>query len=415
MNLVQLMKSKKSFLLQESKTFCMFPWIHLHSSPQGIAYPCCTSTPSLPIGNTTENSIKELINFPEMNSLRLDMLNDVPNSMCTPCYNLENAGMKSARITSNEEFGHLFDDEVVNFTNPDGTLSDFKMHYFDIRFNNLCNFKCRTCGSGFSTQWEAEDLRNNVPYARIIPKNDHQSLVDEVLSHVDNIHLAYFAGGEPLINEQHYIILEEFLRRGRTDVHLRYNTNSSNLKYKDKDILSLWSKFKNPIQLYASIDHFGKRAEYIRHGTDWGVVEQNLQLLHKQSFIHMSLNTVMSFFNYLTLKDFYCYLDDKGWYSEKLTTYPMHSPNHITSMALPEIKKEEGHNNLKELLKILQNRGYTNTNHYNQLLLLQNWVNAKNDWYKYNELFKSEVQRIDNIRGENFCEVFPELADVLDM
>jgi hypothetical protein len=82
---------------------------------------------------------------------------------------------------------------------------------------------------------------------------------------------------------------------------------------------------------------------------------------------------------------------------------------------LPEIKKEEGHNNLKELLKILQNRGYTNTNHYNQLLLLPNWVNAKNDWYKYNELFKSEVQRIDNIRGENFCEVFPELADVLDM
>lgn len=413
-NIIQI-SSKKEFLLNESKTFCMYPWIHLHTNPEGIAYPCCTATPQLPTGNTRESSIREIINSPMMCSLRLDMLNERKNPMCTSCYNVEKAGIKSARIATNDEFKQFFDEDVINSTNLDGTLSDFKMRYFDVRFNNLCNFKCRTCGSGFSTQWESEDLRSGALHARVIPKNDHQSLVDEVLGHIDYIHLAYFAGGEPLINEQHYIILEEFLRKGRNDVRLRYNTNSSNLKYKDKDILSLWSKFKNPIELYASIDHYGKRAEYIRHGTEWGVVEQNLELLHKQPFIHMSLNTVLSFFNYLTLKDFYCYLDDRGWYSDKLSTFPMHSPEHITSMALPEVKKEEGHNNLKQLLEALQNRGYANTNHYKHLLLLPNWVNEKSYWHRYSELFKSEVQRIDKIRGEDFCEVFPELSDVMEM
>jgi MoaA/NifB/PqqE/SkfB family radical SAM enzyme len=408
------MYSKKDFLLNESKTFCMYPWVHMHASPEGISYPCCTANPSIPIGNTRQSSIGELINSPKMRSLRLSMLNEVKSPMCTPCYNLENAGIKSARIATNDEFKQFFD-EVASFTNLDGSISEFKMRYFDVRFNNLCNFKCRTCGSGFSTQWEAEDLRNGVPYARVIPKNDHQSLVDEVLGHIDHIHLAYFAGGEPLINEQHYIILEEFLRRGRTDVRLRYNTNVSNLKYKDKDILGLWSKFDTKIELYASIDHYGPRAEYIRHGTDWNMVEQNLTLLHKQPSIHMSLNTVMSFFNYLTLKDFYSYLDDMGWYSEKLTTYPMHSPEHLTSMALPEIKKQEGHKNLNELLNILQSKGYTNNNHYQQLLLLPNWVNEKNYWEPYKHFFKSEVERIDKIRGEDFCLVFPELADVMEM
>jgi hypothetical protein len=84
-------------------------------------------------------------------------------------------------------------------------------------------------------------------------------------------------------------------------------------------------------------------------------------------------------------------------------------------MALPEIKKEEGHNNLKQLLEVLQNRGYANTNHYKHLLLLPNWVNEKSYWHLYKDVFKSEIERIDKIRGENFCEVFPELADVMEM
>ena len=54
------------------------------------------------------------------------------------------------------------------------------MRYFDIRFSNICNFKCRTCGSGFSTQWEQEDLKNNVYHAKIIPKNDNPDFLKEI-------------------------------------------------------------------------------------------------------------------------------------------------------------------------------------------------------------------------------------------
>ena len=41
-----------------------------------------------------------------------------------------------------------------------GRIIKFRMRYFDIRFSNICNFKCRTCGSAFSSQWEARRLKS---------------------------------------------------------------------------------------------------------------------------------------------------------------------------------------------------------------------------------------------------------------
>ena len=127
-----------------------------------------------------------------------------------------------------------------------------------------------------------EDLKNNLPYARIYPKNDNPDFLKEIIEQVPNFKTAYFAGGEPLITEEHYILLEEMIRTGASNtVSLRYNTNLSNFKFKDKDILSLWKHFKKKIDIYASVDHYGERAEYIRHGTNWATVEENLILAKK--------------------------------------------------------------------------------------------------------------------------------------
>jgi MoaA/NifB/PqqE/SkfB family radical SAM enzyme len=411
------MKDKKQFLLEESETFCMYPWVHLHTTPEGSAGPCCIfNTEQGDFGNSRNNTIKELVNSERMNKLRLDMINGVKNQTCSQCYAHDRAGIHSARKTANMDFGKYFD-EVADYTNlADGTLSDFKMRYFDIRFNNLCNFKCRTCNSSYSSQWEVEDIKHGSPHARKIPKNDHQSLVDEVLGYIDDIQMAYFAGGEPLINEQHYIILEEFIRRGRTDVILRYNSNISSFKYKDKDILDLWSRFDKDVEVYASIDHFGERAEYIRHGTDWGVVEQNLKLLFETPFVYSTLNTVLSCFNYVTLKEFYQYLNDLGMYDNRLSLFPMNSPRYFTTNVLPYDIKQLGHHKLDELFTFLNSIGHNHINnaHFKNLISAREFTNSEHTWDVYKDLFRQEIDRIDTIRGENFVDVFPELASMMD-
>ena len=82
----------KDFLLNDSETFCMFPWVHLNATPKGDVYPCCSNDYTQPVGNTKDNSLEEIFNSPKMKELRVDMLNEKKNSICDFCYKHEEAG-----------------------------------------------------------------------------------------------------------------------------------------------------------------------------------------------------------------------------------------------------------------------------------------------------------------------------------
>lgn len=226
---------------------------------------------------------------------------------------------------------------------------------------------------------------------------------------------AYFAGGEPLITEEHYVLLEEMIRKGKTDTQLRYNTNMSNLKFKNKDLLGLWGKFKKPIDIYASIDHYGERAEYIRHGTDWGQVETNLILAKEKSFIRLQLNTVLSVFNFCTIGEFYEYLVSKNLMTPKdgvYTLYNMSTPEHFTCHILPPTQKELGRQSLERAITLLKSKNFK-PHQVQQLTDALPWALLYDTWESHKYAFRSEVKRVDKLRGESFVKTFPELAPLL--
>lgn len=408
----------KKLMLEQSQTFCMVPWTHIHTTPTGVAAPCCIAESCATedgVGNSRTQRLTELVNSPKMKQLRLDMLSGVKNPECLKCHNHEKQGVRSFRQMFNDEHKHHFD-EAMGYTNPEtGELTDFKMRYFDIRFSNICNFKCRTCGSGFSTQWEQEDLKSKVFYARQIPKNDNKEFLKDVIEQIDNIETAYFAGGEPLITDEHYIMLEEMIRRGRTDINLRYNTNLSNLKFKDKDLLSLWKHFKKRIDIYASIDHYGDRAEYIRHGTNWARVEENFHIAKKTPFLSVQMNTVLSVFNYLTIYEFYSYLIDKGLYDaldSVYTLYCMSTPEHLTAHILPPELKAIGKTKMRGTITLMRSKKFSKEK-VNQLEVTIPWVSSQDTWEQQKNKFRDEIRRLDKLRGESFKQTFPEIANLI--
>jgi MoaA/NifB/PqqE/SkfB family radical SAM enzyme len=405
----------KDFLLNESKTFCMFPWLHLNTTPKGDIYPCCSNNYSEPFANTKDVSLREAFNCDKMKELRLDMLNERPNKICDFCYRHEESGPHSFRNYSKDHFAKYFDD-IVPTTQEDGTVDEFKMRYFDIRFSNICNFKCRTCGSEFSSKWGEEMRKNYDPnHPVLIHVDDNRGTVlDEVLEHIEHIDLAYFAGGEPLITDEHYTMLEAMIRKGRTDITLRYNTNASNIKYKKHDILELWKHF-NKIELSCSIDHYGERAEYMRKGTDWGVVENNLLAFRDLDYVSFQLNTVLSIYNALTLDDFYSYLISKNlirdhdWYH---SLYLAVNPDYYCAKSLP-----------KELKLIATERlNNWKTLHQNDVTCVPRlvgegamFINEGDNWSTYKDEFFMHTDSIDKIRGENLYDVFPELSKLRDL
>lgn len=407
------------FLLTESKTFCVLPWIHVHAGPVGAAAPCCISKSTSTIdgvGNAKTDNLLQLVNSEKMNKLRLDMLNGNKNEECRACHDQEKQGIKSFRITSNEEYSkHI--GSILDITNKDGSVKDFKLRYFDIRFNNICNFKCRTCGQEFSSQWEQENIKNNVSYAQIIPKNTNTRLLNDVVDQIDNLEMAYFAGGEPLISEEHYILLEEMIRKGKTNIHLRYNTNLSNLKFKDKDLLKLWQNFTNRIDIYASIDHYGDRAEYIRHGTDWQLIENNFNLIKNVPYISLQMNVVYSIYNTLTFYDFWKYLIENNLYtpeSPDYSIYNMATPNHLACHILPVEYKQIAKENVEHSIELMKLKGF-DASKIRQLENILPWIYAKNTWDEYKNKFRDETSRLDKIRNENFIQVFPELANLMEI
>ena len=400
----------KNQLLNESKVFCMFPWVHLNVTPKGDIYPCCSNNYTEPFGNAKNTTLKEAFNNEHMKQLRLNMLNETPSKICEFCYKHEQAGPFSFRNYSKEQFASRFD-QVVPTTQADGTVEDFRMHYFDVRFSNICNFKCRTCGSEFSSQWGAEMNKHyDKQHPIVIHADDHKgNLLNEVLSQIEYIDLAYFAGGEPLITDEHYTILEEMIRVGRTDITLRYNTNASNIKYKNHDILDLWKHFKK-VELSCSVDHYGERAEVLRKGTDWGKVESNLLTFRNLDYVSFQINTVFSIFNYSTIGEFYNYLKSKDivrsndWYH---SLYLAVHPEYYCAKSLPR--------ELKDLAKIKAQEFIAgNGDQYQSLTRLVgesiNFADESDTWEQNKEAFRMHSKSLDKIRNEDFLKVFPELS-----
>jgi organic radical activating enzyme len=230
------------------------------------------------IGNCRTTTLAEIWNSDAQRQLRSDMLTETPNPACGRCYEQEQSGFFSGRKSANKHHGHHIG--RVAATQHNGQLDHFGMTYWDIRFSNLCNLKCRSCGHIFSSQWYQDQAklagpewkeRNTVLNYAGRTETDMWTQLEPHLDYVEQI---YFAGGEPLLMEEHYNILEELLKRGRTDVRLIYNTNFTHTDLKGRSVFEYWKQFQS-VAVGASLDGHGKTAEYIRKGTVWKDVIQN--------------------------------------------------------------------------------------------------------------------------------------------
>ena len=91
-------------------------------------------------------------------------------------------------------------------------------------------------------------------------------LLERVYGASSHVSQLYFAGGESLIIDEHYDLLEECIKRGHAkNIELRYNSNA--VEWRD-DLFDLWAEFKR-VRFHYSIDAYGRQNDYIRYPTNW--------------------------------------------------------------------------------------------------------------------------------------------------
>ena len=404
------------YKLTESKTFCMLPWVHMHAYPDGRVYPCCLAEYWEPLGDLRKNSMKEVWNHDPYKTMRTNMLNDRSCKECTKCYEQEANGLFSMRNDSNRNYGHLI--KEIEKTDPDGTHPEFKIRYWDVRFSNLCNFSCRSCGPIFSSNWYNDHIKlyNRKPdvLGRDMQRveytaGDEDAMLAQMLPHIPYLEQVYFAGGEPLIMKEHYFLLEKLIELGKTDIRIQYNTNFSELRFKDKHVFDYWKHFKN-VSVGASLDASGARAELMRKGTEWAQTLSNRQrMIEEVPHVDFYVAATVSTMNVLHILDFHREWTDLGLIKAKdFNVNVCQGPEWYRVDILPQSFKEEIVKPAYEKhLAWLepQDKLQRATSGYKGLLNLM----MSNDASHLLPRFRAEVAKLDEIRNENFWKVFPEL------
>ena len=408
------LNSKQDFLLKESQVFCMLPWVHLYMNPDGMSHPCCFTNFSVtePLGNCNTTSLQDIWNSKGMRQLRNDMLNGIPSKSCNKCYEQEKFGFVSLRKSANRHHGHHI--PIIEETNLDGSLDRFEMRYWDLRFSNLCNLRCRSCGPQFSSQWYQDQIRlYGQDYANKYPALLHTDILDQLMLHIDKVEHIYFAGGEPLIMEEHYLILDELVQRKRFDVKLVYNTNFTQTQFRGRSIFDYWSQFQR-VAVGASLDAMGARAEYIRKGTRWSDIENNRRrMIEVCPNVDFYISSTISILNAWHIPDFHRAWSDLGLIKPRdFNINQLQGPDWLRLDIAPQHYKELVKEKIQQHLEWLKPQdefGRATTGFESLINFMMN-----DDKSALLPKFWKVNGRIDTVRNESLVDTIPELKNLLE-
>ena len=398
---------------------CMLPFVHFHVTQHGNVTPCCQAPWDEPLAAIADGSILDIWNANSFLKIRMEMLKGNKPPVCRRCYEKEESGWTSLRQVSNSKYAHHVDLLKQAFEEQ-GTVK-VKPVYFDIRFSNVCNLKCRICGPWASSKWfeDAFEMgmadRKNQTIER--PVQDTKQLLVQIEELIDGVEEFYFAGGEPLMMEEHYAILDLLIRKGKTDVQLTYNTNFSTLKYKGQNILDLWNQFSK-IDVALSLDGYGERLEYMRNPIKWPTVLGNLQQLKKVCpNVNITISPTVSVFNVLHLPEFHRKLVNEKWVPvEGLIPTVLIDPSYYSIRILPVHLQKKADEIYQEHLKWIVLQPHSDNQKYGHMVkqfesILTHLASKKGE--DQLPVFKQKIEQLDGIRSENFKSVFPELAELV--
>lgn len=402
-------------------TFCPAPFMELHVSVGGSITPCCIYDESKELGNIEVNSIQEVFNGDKINKIREELISGVKHQGCSICWKNEEITGDSYRCTHLDtwkEAGELGYEQYQT----NGYIPIESIKKLDLRFDNKCNLKCRICGPRFSTSLvkEAEELRDQFLIHSTQPAHSDafhtivtEENFNELLNISSNVEELYFAGGEPLLQDKHYEILQFLIdSKVSSNIRLQYNTNFTKLEYKGKSVLKMWREFKH-VTCGASLDDSHKRGEYQRKGTTWVNIVKNRQKLIKEKNLTFHLSPTVSLFNVISLPLFI-----EEWIDLGYLNVTKNAGLHLNILDFPfeyNIKNLPQHyKNKINIIYTSFTSKYSNDNKYTHILPeLEKVVKVINSsrevdistWYV---ALTKKLNALDNLRKESFLEVYPE-------
>jgi len=418
----------------QSKTFCMHPFTGLATREDGAIQVCCRSHP---VGNIQDATLEQIWNNDSMQRIRRQVLNGERPSECAPCFGLEDQGVESLRQrhikdTIPESRINLYPNALDNL-HPEMTMP-FKFPTMEIKLNNLCNLKCRMCHPMDSTSWndwkEVEEFyvkENNFMVKAIQELNlmkkpyldkfeDNPNWWESFEKLLPYFRRVEFAGGEPLMDPQHFQILDMLKPYGH-QIEIKYATNGTTLGIsKGRTIHEYWPHFRS-VAVNVSIDGIGNVYEYIRSNANFSEVVENIKTIQAIPNVSRVVGAVaVQVSNVLILdKMIEYFLDDLGIvFYTNMVNYPnvlsiQVLPNELKSIAIKRLNAvklrvpEFKHVKANPILLDITNK---------QIDGVINFITSKNTTHLWSECVDFNT-KLDKTRSQSFFKVTPEFNNYI--
>lgn len=444
-----------------SETFCVLPWIHVATRPNGDARLCCGSNASQATkgimdaglvkkedgvpANFGKESLQSAWNNSYMRDVRRTMLQGEIPASCAKCFEEESKGIVSKRIWEtyywNEEDLDLA--QLVLDTDVNGEVPP-TIRYLDLRLGHTCNLKCVMCSPHDSSRWtqDYDQLIDKTKSPIILQqiKWDKQEfdnkwyerpeLWEEIFDQIPNIKQLYFAGGEPLMIKEHKIFLTKIIEQGyAAQISVRYNSNGVLV---DDDIIEIWKHFKE-VRFAFSIDALFERNHYIRYPVVWEEIKSALHKLdNTPDNIKIGIACAVQIFNVKHIIDFAKWKIKQNFKKINkfhmfgiesggglLNMHMLYIPTFLSARILPPEDKLRLRQDFEEFKQWLwdnyrQDDDFWkhNPNGWNRWESILKFVEAEDHSHLLSD-FKEYVTNLDNIRGTDAKFIFPELAHLL--
>lgn len=393
------------------KTICMLPWISVEASPMGTVRPCCMAHEEITDDTGRKydlryDTLEQAYHSTYMQNLRQEFRSGSQPKTCDRCWQEEAAGRDSKRINSQIRLKELYQ-QVDWYNNTPNQL-----WFIDLKLGNICNLKCRICGSWSSSKWAEEEMNYLPP---TVDKKSHiaytwlksgawprktETFWDNMRDLLPNIRYFEFTGGEPWLINEHWELLEFAVENGygkQIDIH--YNTNATQPATRLVPLLSRLGR----VDIAFSIDNVGARFEYERYGAGWDQANKIIDSVHGLQLMYPNVTTQLCFT--INVQNVY-YIDELLTWAEtkkfgSIYFNMLHSPDHMSVQYMTPQAQDL-------VLNKLKNTFWTSDYYQREIDSVIKFIEAGPG--SDGQQFLLKMKETDQYRDQCFTDTHPEIA-----
>ena len=267
-----MFKSEIKEFYNKNKAYCAYPFKEIYNDNSGHYKLCCYSNvhPNTRKYTTQNTTPFKYFRSKEMEEIRNKMLAGEKMSSCKVCYQMEEASGESYRTKDIQKISGI---ELE----PASIGLKLRVH------GSKCNLQCYMChphnSSGRRNEIKAvygkEELKKWMPQFKSINYTQWNDILKDILDNIHLVNYIVFTGGEPLQLPKQWEMVEKIPEEHAKHITLAYDTNLTELTYKDHSIFDVAKKFQK-VELKASCDHYGRKLEWIRYPINRKRFESNL-------------------------------------------------------------------------------------------------------------------------------------------